>query len=658
MHRWPWALWLRSTLHAWRSADWATKAFVLLVAAWMVGMSAFAVLRYYTFQTTAFDLGIFNQAFATALRGRLFYETPDLRVIPSGSFLGVHFNLLMFGLLPFYALVPTAQTLLVLQTVFLGLGAVPVWLVSKAILGNTRLSLLVSAAFLFNPGILALGIFDFHLEAFLPFFLGMFFYSFLAKRWKSYALFLALALATIEFAAVLAFMIALFHLLRATRVRRARINGRWRIPLSVALGRTERVVLLATAGVTPLAFYGLLAGSAYFSGTTVTPTGLLSGFARSPSVSGTQVQYWWQFWLILFGSVLFLPCLAPKSLVMVLPWFVITILAVPITFVIIGYQYAGAFVAPYLIWGVVFGLRRLRTWRRTGRHIAALLVSVLAISILLSPLNPMVHGNLPGVAYHSGLQIPTAHTDLLAQAAALIPPDASVLTQNNLFPQLSGRANAYVYLVNATTDVQYIFADTSTAYYGQPMWGNQTMSRWLPYFLSTGAYGVLVMDDGVVLLEKGYDGPILLQNPTVRIYNYEDLTLFYGSVVADPTSVSGMVLSRTSTTTNGTFFYGPYTRVPPGTYNVTFRMKAGRGATGGMLLDAFFPLNQTSGLQLGYRYLNATDFPVPDVWTAFTVRFSLPPSAYFSSALEFRGMYAHGGPFYLDEVTVIYVGAP
>ncbi len=644
-----WLLW-----HRLRASGWETQAFLLLLLGWITGMSVFVVLRYYTFQTNAFDLGIFNQAFATTLQGRLFYETPDLRVIATGNFLAVHFNLLMFLLLPLYALAPTPQALVVMQTFFLGLGAVPVWLISNRVVGDKRFALLMVSAFLFNPAVLSLAIYDFHLEAFLPFFLGMVVYAYLASRWRLYFLFLALALITVDYAAVLAFMISIFHLARALRVGHSqRPKLRW-FPLTFDVNRSQVAVLLFTLGIAPLAFYGTLVGATYALGIPVVPTALLNGFTQAPTGPAVNSPFWWGFWLVLFGSVLFMPFLEPRSLLIVLPWFVISLLSVPVTFVIIGYQYGGAFVAPYLVWGVVFTGRKLLRWR----PIRLLLPAILVVSVLLCPLNPMTQQQFPGIAYNQGFPVPTSHTGIVTQAIALIPPDASVLTQNNLFPQVSSRPNAYVYLPSNQTDVEFVLADMAVSYYGQPIWGNQTMSRWLPYFLSTGSYGVVVMDDGVVLLEKGYQGPIALQDQTHYMFDYRALSVFYGTLATDATSTTGTVLARTPSTTNGTFFYGPYIRVPPGTYNVTFWMKAGSGAVGGMMLDAFSPVNSSGGVELASRYIYASDFQASDVWTPFTLRFTMLPQDYFDSMLECRGMYAWGGPFSLDRINLTYVGGP
>ena len=174
-------------------------------------MSLVVLLRIYTFRTHAIDLGVFNQAFSTALHGRLFYETPDLYAVPSGTFLGVHFNLLMFLILPVYALFPSPQNLLILQTVVIGLGAVPVYLVARRVLRMERTALAMALIFLVNPSILNLNLYDFHLEAFLPLFLGMFFYYYLTANWRGYALFLALSLITIDLAALKIEAISLAH---------------------------------------------------------------------------------------------------------------------------------------------------------------------------------------------------------------------------------------------------------------------------------------------------------------------------------------------------------------------------------------------------------------------------------------------------------------
>ena len=495
--------WTRRTWRRVQSADVTTKRFLALLVGWIAGIGVFAVLRYDTFQTNAFDLGIFNQAFSTTLHGRLFYETPDLQIISSGSFLGVHFNLLMFLLLPPYALVPRPETLLVIQSLFIGLGAVPVWLISIHVLHDRRMALLLAAAYLFNPGTLSLSFYDFHLEAFLPFFLGMTFYSYLVKRWRSYALYLVLSLITLEFAAILIGAMSLAHLVRDMRSRRSSERGGSWFGIDADLEPMQLRVLVGTLVLSPVVLFAELTASGYLSGGAATAVSIASGFMNLGAYGNARFDLLADFWLVLFGVLLFLPVLSPRNLVTVAPWLVLTFLPAPTPWYLIGYQYGGAFAAPFLIWGAVFALRRLPASIVMRR----ILPAVLLVSVLAGPLNPVLQGVQPGIAYEQGFPIPTVHTEIIHWALGFIPSGASVLAQNNLFPQVSNRDNAYVYLPSNQTLVEFVFADISSQWYTAKIRGNQSMSYWLPYFLSLGGYGIVVFTDGVVVLEKGYTGP-------------------------------------------------------------------------------------------------------------------------------------------------------
>ncbi|WP_243666343.1 hypothetical protein [Vulcanisaeta sp. JCM 16159] len=74
----------------------------LSVAAYIVLMSYYTLLKYLTFHTHAADLGIFAQALASTLYyHRLLYESVDVAIIPKPgpigySFLDVHFSPTLF----------------------------------------------------------------------------------------------------------------------------------------------------------------------------------------------------------------------------------------------------------------------------------------------------------------------------------------------------------------------------------------------------------------------------------------------------------------------------------------------------------------------------------------------------------------------------------
>jgi uncharacterized membrane protein len=619
-------------------------ALVLLMGIYVVVLSFVSLMRFYTFQTTV-DLGIFNQAFRTALGGRLFYETPDLRAIPSGSFFGTHFSPLMFLLLPIYAILPRPETLLVLQTVFVALGALPIYLISNHVLKSSRIGLAMAGVYLVNPAIVSMTLYDFHLEAFLPFFLGMVYYLFLRKMWRPYFVFVALSLATIDFAGVLVVAISLTHLLN--KVSLSRKNSRF---LQIDLERTAFYALIFTVVIALSAFYLTLQAEVIFSGKSSSVVSNLAGFISAQPLT---VDYYFklQFWFLLLGSLLFLPVLAPGQFVMVLPWLLVTILTSQSPQYLVGYQFGGAFVAPYLIIASIYGLRKLGK-PRINRKVISL---ILLISIVLTPINPLTQHNLPGIAYEQGLPSFTPHDQVLEKAIGLIPNNASVLSQVNLFPQVSGRANAYDYMPNSDTRIDYLLVDSTSSWYSYSIFGtNQSASKLLTSFILSGNYGVVVDADGVALLERGYKGPVLLSAQAQFVYDYQQLFLSSGSRTSDASSISGTVLVHNPGDQNGTFWFGPYVNLLPGNYSVTFYMKSLPSSNGSVTLQVS-GFNATDIEVFAKSLVSPSSFTSPNTWHRFNLTFNLTPQDSLRS-IEFRGVNAAGGPFYLDYILVEYKG--
>jgi uncharacterized membrane protein len=620
-----------------------------MVVTYSAVMSYVVLERFQAFQTNAFDLGIFNQAFTTALHGRLFFETPDQHVIVSGSFLGTHFNLLMFLLLPIYAILPYAQTLLVLQTGVIALGAVPIYLVSRKILKSQKLPLVMAGIYLVNPFILNLNLFDFHLEAFLPFFLGMFYYYYLVANWRGYSLFLALSLITVEFASVLVVAICLAHAIRSISLSR-----KDRHLISSEINRSRALILLSTAIIAAVTFYVVLFLSGILSGNSSSVQAILSGFV-SPSSSIQVIYQKSEFWALPIVILMFLPLLAPSQLVVVAPYFAVTVLgSASSTSYSLGYQYAGAFVVPFLILATIFSLQKLRARRI---NLGGLMIGVLLFSLVTSPFSPLVQGKISGIAYNEGFPIVTSHDEILDEAIGLIPAGASVLTQNNLFPQVSNRADAYVYLTNENTPIQYVLADSTSPWYTDKIWGTQSMSYWLPHYISTGGYGVVVNDDGVTLLEANYTGSPTLTGSTTYLYNYHSLDLYSGSEVSMHNSLSGTVFLHASSDENGvTFWFGPYASLPPGRYAATFSLMTSATTIGSLDLQVSNTVNATYSSSLAQEEINQTSFTSPYTWSEFTLTFQYTPQQALAGTLEFKGGDAVGGPFYLDYVQVAYLG--
>jgi len=147
-------------------------------------------LKHLSFQTFAFDLGIFMQSLYTTLYNHLlFAETPDivdsltsLQYIP---FFRIHFSPIMFLLLPFYASFPSEITLFLIQSI---ISASPIFLIYAIAREyyDYRNSIIISLSYLINPLLYYANFFDFHLESFIPFFFFLLTYYFLKDRLKEF----------------------------------------------------------------------------------------------------------------------------------------------------------------------------------------------------------------------------------------------------------------------------------------------------------------------------------------------------------------------------------------------------------------------------------------------------------------------------------------
>ncbi len=478
---------------------WSRAILIAMLATYSVGLSFVSLMRFYTFRTYL-DLGIFNQALSSTLRGQFFYETPDLAIIPSGSFLGTHFAPLVFLILPIYAVHPGPETLLVLQTPFIALGALPVYLISKHLMGNERISLTVAGVYLMNPAVQSLNLFDFHLEAFLPFFLGMSYYFLLKRRWKPYFLFLGLSLITIEFASIIIIAMSVATLfsdranLRNMLSSPKKLLGREALSVSIPV-----LTILLAFGV----FYFSLGASSVFAGTHASPRTLLQGFFPDFQQwidAGFQSKM--VFWTILLGNLVLLPLKVPTRALLAAPWFLVTLITTNPVYYSIGYQYGGAFAAPYLIIAFVHALHTMGPALKAKGFLISLFIGILIFSTIVTPLSTWAQHNVPGIAYEEGLPIPTSHDGTIYRIMNLVPSNASILTQNNLFSHFSTRPNAYLYLPNNNTQVSFILGDTTSRWYDGHLFGQESLSQIIPKAISGGTYTIIAYDDGVVLLER------------------------------------------------------------------------------------------------------------------------------------------------------------
>ena len=153
-----------------------------LVVVYALLFGALSLVRHWSFHSTGLDLGVFDQVIWNTSQGRFMESTLSLdRCVPH-SFFGDHFSPILLALVPVYWLSPHPETLLVVQTVALALGAWPLYLLARRLLsrGIERLSWIL--AYVLSAPLSFITLYDFHEVALAVLPLGFAMYFLVSRR--------------------------------------------------------------------------------------------------------------------------------------------------------------------------------------------------------------------------------------------------------------------------------------------------------------------------------------------------------------------------------------------------------------------------------------------------------------------------------------------
>ena len=172
---------------------------------------------------------------------------------------------------------------------------------------------------------------------------------------------------------------------------------------------------------------------------------------------------------------------------------------------------------------------------------------------------------------HTTARYNPRHLAYLDKIVALIPRNASVLTQNEIFPHVSNRINAYVYPPSPDFELDYVLFDVKLKFYKLPP-PDPPFAEFIPRFIREHPnYGVYASADGIILLRKNWNASPIFYVPYREILNYEKLKLAKGRIIYDETSYSRKVfIHKKDLDSPRVFWYGPYQIFPSGTFKVTY----------------------------------------------------------------------------------------
>ncbi len=483
----------------------------LSIALYVLIIGYLSILRYATFQAGMFDLGIMEQVLWNTSHGRILTESVNMGYPISRMWSG-RWELIYLPVSLIHRMFPHPATGLMVQTIFLALGALPIYWLSNDILGRGALATTIPILYLLYPPMHNANLFDIHGITFaIPLFL--FAFHFLRKgRTGLFCLFTGLLLMCREDASFLVFMLGLY----AAVFEKRRITG-----LSIAVTAViwflslQNVQLLRPIiGLPPVydpsmapSRWEHLGGSSPASFITTVfanPLAFLSSFL---DVANLKLS------IKLLGPLAFLSILSPTTLLIMLPNLVINMISdSPVVKNI--YHHYTATIVPVVFVSLVLGIRNLRRFRwrsRQGimetdhhrwagdRWILPLLIIPTFLSFFLWS---MIWKIEKGPAH--------AHYRVIEEISETIPQGASLSTHFLIAPHVAHRENLYL-LPDRIGEVEYVFYDFWLPY-------TRLMSRISNFnppvppvndaihsLLRDHRYGITVARDGAVIFHKGAD---------------------------------------------------------------------------------------------------------------------------------------------------------
>ena len=512
-------------------------AFISYAIIW----SFISLMRYYSLQAGVFDLGYKMQL------GWYSLYHPYYGMLTDTSHLIVYF------VFPFF-LFKDYPSLLIFQSFFIGLAVFPIYLITKIRTGNSKLSIIVGFIYLLFPLDIGLNWYDFHFIMFFPtlFLFGYLF--FLEKKYKLSLLFFILSgLTTYPFLGFsllfsIVFLIETFYLGE---------KGNYRFSLG-----TEKKFLLSlmiiSLGILILQFHLIGINNNMLSKNPSTPVNIF-GDLNSKILS--------IIFILIIGG--FSAIVKPKWFIFLVPYFFLVFYSSNYVFEypnIMQFQYA-PLVTPFIFMALadfmhqnpdrmykteVLGISSLVYQKTKVFHTVAiifLIIVVISSTLFFNPLSPVnkespinfefYEKDIPNLTVYNGLE----------KLISLVPSnDPYLMVQQNMpevYPRLfyqnvgilsvAGGGIAYnasnnnFYVYNTIkgwelADIQYVLYDplsqwaqiagvSSASVVPENNSTYQNMYNMLFELLASGKYGILGEANGMVLLDRGYFGPLKYFEP-------------------------------------------------------------------------------------------------------------------------------------------------
>lgn len=464
-------------------------------------ISSLALLDHRNLGTHVFDLAIYDNIFWHNANGTFM----GCSFCKTGRHMSSHFDPILFLLSPIYRLYPRAETILVLQTVWLALGVFPLFLIAKKRLQNPWLGVLLGVVYVLYPALHGANMFDFHsLTLLIPSLLWAIYLIDSGSR-VALGFVVVLMLLTREDVSLLTCFVGAYAILQ-----RRPVTGIVMIVGALTYLVLIKLYVMADPGL-------IMAGNKdstsfhYFYEEMIPHEeegmkGLVITMLTNP-VYTLRVLFKEEkifFFLALLGPLLFLPLASGRKSVMMIYGFVFIGAATRRYMFSLYFQYS-AVLFPILLASLpdaiarvsgsrvaqVFGLKPRRlTWTLMWTCVVATLLVTHKYGVLWP--NDAFRAGWNPLARGSNSERTERYEYMRGLIDEHIAPDASVCASSSLGPHVSNREGIYKW--PSTTDADYILVHSKTL--------KKKNKRRLERLVKNGSYRLLGSEHGIELYEK------------------------------------------------------------------------------------------------------------------------------------------------------------
>lgn len=456
-------------------SHWPEILLGIIIVAYIGYFSYFSILRFQTLHAHYFDLGIMNQtvyntfmAFKTGDYSR-FLELTNPHGFDQIKRMAIHNDVFLAFLAPLYFIYSGPETLLIIQTVAVGLGALAVYGISKIVFDKVRYARLIavffSCAYLLYPPLQRANQFDFHAVVLATPLLLFMYLLYLQKRFVlSFLCAMALALMKEQIGLTLAFF-GVFALLQNGIPRRKKEYSR----NGAVFGATLIVMgigwfILSMTYIIPLFRHGVHFALGYFGDFGDSPTNVFIGLIKNPFRIFFYIfrKETYEYLLAILGPMGFLSFLSPTHLLIAAPELAINLLSKSGAMRNIYFHYT-AVITPFVIISSMYGFRFcLGKLKNSNIRILVVFIflCVLYFSVTQSPLPSSLGKEIKPFVAPSNIRF-----DAFEWQRILADDSIKVMATGSLAPVFSSRR--YLYNFSEKYDLaDYIVLSSQEVYNG------------------------------------------------------------------------------------------------------------------------------------------------------------------------------------------------